>query len=430
MGKVRSQTERSNEEQPIDWQKAFADLPVIREENFSQAVETLPYHTRSLMRILLRLELGELFIWLPDDRKLRFVGKKEGPSGSIRLNNWQLPKKAAIGGSIGVAESYMDGDWDSPDVTALLELFSLNVRVYDNIAEQSWIANLLETLRHWFNENTHRGSKRNIAAHYDLGNEFYKLWLDPTMTYSSAIFEDGANSLESAQNDKYRSLARSMGVTENSHVLEIGCGWGGFAEFVAREIGASVTGLTISREQFDYAQQRIAKAGLGEKVNFKFQDYRDETGTFDQIASIEMFEAVGEKYWPTYFSKIRECLKDTGTAGLQIITIEDQSFETYRKRPDFIQRYIFPGGMLPSPMALSQVSGAEGLKLQSERIFPQDYARTLREWRLKFWEKWDEICRLGFDLRFKRMWEFYLQYCEAGFKTEGIDVRQMFYRKA
>ena len=409
-------------------ERDFADAILLTRENFDEQIKPLPFAKRNLLKLLKKLETGILLLMLPDKSKFRVEASSNGPTGILILHNWGLPKKAAISGSIGVAESYMDGEWDSPDVTQLLELFSVNVELYDDVANQSWLQNLIESLRHWLNRNTQEGSKRNIAAHYDLGNEFYKLWLDPSMTYSSAIYEDGANSLETAQNDKYRSLARRTGVTADSHVLEIGCGWGGFAEFVAREIGAKVTGLTISQEQLKFARERMFKAGLNEKVELKFQDYRDETGKYDQIASIEMFEAVGEKYWPTYFTKVRDCLKPGGMAGLQIITIEDRYFETYRKRPDFIQRYIFPGGMLPSPGALADITSQIGLKLEAERVFPQDYARTLCEWRLKFWEKWEEIRKLGFDHQFKRMWEFYLHYCEAGFKTEGIDVRQMFYR--
>ena len=407
---------------------AFDNPVTVTRENFSIAAKALPFFVRKVFKLVLKIERGSLFVRLPKGDVLKFDSGNTGPVGRIALHNWKLPRKTAISGSIGVAESYIDDDWDSPDTTELLEFFSVNETVYADLADQSFIQNLIETLRHWLNSNTKTGSKRNIAAHYDLGNEFYKLWLDPSMTYSSAIYADGANSLEAAQADKYRSLAKRMGVTKDSHVLEIGCGWGGFAEFAAGEIGARVTGLTISQEQLKYARERISKAGLNDRVELKFQDYRDETGKYDQIASIEMFEAVGEKYWPIYFEKVRDCLKPGGTAGLQIITIEDKSFETYRKRPDFIQRYIFPGGMLPSPSALETVTTDLGLMLHKERIFPQDYARTLMEWRLKFWEKWEEIRELGFDHRFKRMWEFYLHYCEAGFKTEGIDVRQMFYR--
>ncbi len=406
----------------------FSDAISLTHSDFDEQIKSLSFANRNLLKLLKKLETGKLLLQLPDQSRYCVAAPQSGPTGILVLHNWGLPKKAAISGSIGVAESYMDGDWDSPDVTQLLELFSVNLNLYDDVTNQSWLQNVIESFRHWLNRNTPDGSRRNIAAHYDLGNDFYKLWLDPSMTYSSAIYEDGANSLESAQSDKYRSLARRTGITAESHVLEIGCGWGGFAEFVARELGAKVTGLTISQEQLKFAQERMFKAGLNDKVELKFQDYRNETGKYDQIASIEMFEAVGEKYWPTYFSTVKDCLKPGGMAGLQIITIEDEFFETYRRRPDFIQRYIFPGGMLPSPGALADVTSAIGLQLEAERIFPQDYARTLREWRLKFWEKWGEVRSLGFDHQFKRMWEFYLHYCEAGFKTEGIDVRQMFYR--
>lgn len=406
----------------------FENSVLVSKQNYADAKKSVPFFAGKVFDLLLRIECGRIFIKLPSGKSYHFDSGNAGPTGRIILKNWNLPRKVAFSGSIGVAESYMDGDWESPDVTELLKFFVENEGIYDDIANQSMIINLIESVRHWLNRNTRSGSKRNIAAHYDLGNDFYSLWLDPTMTYSSAIFEDGANSLERAQEDKYRSLAKRIGITKDSHVLEIGSGWGGFAEHVAREIGARVTGLTISREQLAFARERIEKAGLSDRVKFKFQDYRDETGRYDHIASIEMFEAVGEKYWPTYFGKIQECLTPGGTAGLQIITMPDHGYESYRQRPDFIQRYIFPGGMLPSPGALAQVTAQQGLKLVQERIFPQDYARTLHEWRIRFQHKWEAIKDLGFDYRFKRMWEFYLHYCEAGFSSEGIDVRQMFYQ--
>ncbi len=407
---------------------ATARTTPVTPDNFKAFRQKLPFVGRKVFDLLLRCDKGKLQIQLPDGETLMFDSGNDGPSADIVLNNWRLPRLVALGGTIGVGESYMDGDWSSSDITQVLTYFLVNRTIYDDVAGQSVIVNTLESLRHWFNRNTRTGSKKNIAAHYDLGNEFYSLWLDPSMTYSSAIYGDGANSLERAQHDKYKSLADRMGITRDSHVLEIGCGWGGFAEYVGSEIGARVTGLTISAEQLAFAQQRIKRAGLENLVDLKFQDYRDETGKYDHIASIEMFEAVGEEYWPTYFSKIKECLKPNGTAGLQIITIKNENFETYRRRPDFIQRYIFPGGMLPSPDALSDVTGAEGLSLSDERIFAEDYARTLREWRERFQEKWNDVKALGFDERFKKMWEFYLHYCEAGFSTKGIDVRQMFYR--
>ena len=411
-------------------EKSLEHAVRITQENLAKYRGKVPFITRKVFELLLRIEKGRLYVELPDGEKICFDSGNDGPITNIVLNNWRLPKRVAFGGTIGVAESYMDEDWDSPNVTETLEFFLLNRSIYDDIASQSPIINTIENIRHWFNRNTKTGSKRNIAAHYDLGNDFYSLWLDPSMTYSSAIYEDGANSLERAQRDKYRSLADRLGIHKDSHVLEIGCGWGGFAEFVGKEIGARVTGLTISKEQLAYGQSRIKRAGLEDRVELRFQDYRDETGKYDQIASIEMFEAVGEKYWPTYFNKIKECLKPEGTAGLQIITLPDRNFEKYRSRPDFIQRYIFPGGMLPSPSALEKVTGEQGLLLSNERIFAHDYAKTLREWRKVFHAKWDEVKSLGFDQRFKRMWEFYLHYCEAGFQTESIDVRQVFYKHA
>jgi len=405
----------------------FEDSILVNKTNFFEARKAIPFFARKVFDLLIRIDSGKLFIRAPGGTGYQFDSGNPGPEGKLVLNNWNLARKVALSGSIGVAESYMDGDWDSPDITELLTFFLKNRGIYGNISDQSPVLKMLGNIRHWLNRNTRSGSKRNIAAHYDLGNAFYAEWLDPSMTYSSAIFEDGANSLETAQCDKYRSLANRIGITKDSHVLEIGCGWGGFAEYVASEIGAKVTGLTISQEQLAYARQRIKKAGLADRVELKFQDYRDETGKYDHIASIEMFEAVGEKYWSTYFGN---CLKPGGTAGLQIITIENGGYDAYRSRSDFIQRYIFPGGMLPSPAALTDVTRQHGLALNDERIFPQDYARTVREWRGRFNDKWHTIRDMGFDQRFKRMWEFYLHYCEAGFSTEGIDVRQMFYRHA
>lgn len=415
-----------NTEKSLDqWSQSAV---VVTAENLSKHQKHMPFVARKIFGLLLRINKGSLTVKLPSGEFLKFDSGNPGPVGQLTLANWQLPKRVAFGGTIGVAESYMDGDWDSPNITDTLEFFLVNRTIYDDLANQSPIINFVETIRHWFNNNTKTGSKRNISAHYDLGNDFYSLWLDPSMTYSSAIYQNSANSLERAQHDKYASLAKRMGITKDSHVLEIGCGWGGFAEFVGKEIGAKLTGLTISREQLEYGLARIKRAGLEDRIELKFQDYRDETGKYDQIASIEMFEAVGEKYWPAYFSKIQESLKPGGTAGLQIITIPDANFEKYRKRPDFIQRYIFPGGMLPSPAALENVTSEHGLTLIDERRFAHDYARTLKEWRIKFHERWEEVKAQGFDERFKRMWEFYLYYCEAGFGTDSIDVRQMFYR--
>jgi cyclopropane-fatty-acyl-phospholipid synthase len=375
------------------------------------------------------MERGSLSVTTPDGRKILVKGKAPGPDAEVILKNWKLPGRAFSSGTIGVAESYLDGDWESPDVTSFLELFVVNSEAGERVAgTASWVVATLHRIHHWLNQNTRKGSRKNISAHYDLGNAFYREWLDPTMTYSSALYSTGANDLESAQNAKYQALAKDLGIGARDHVLEIGCGWGGFAEFVARTIGCRVTGLTISREQHDFAAARMQKAGLGDKVDIKLQDYRDETGKYDRIASIEMFEAVGEKYWPVFFGKVKDCLKAGGTAGMQIITINEQAFSTYRKRPDFIQRYVFPGGMLPTPAILKSLGADQGLSFLRERVFAQDYARTLAEWRNRFWGSWGKINPLGFDERFKKLWEFYLHYCEAGFRAEYIDVRQVIYK--
>jgi cyclopropane-fatty-acyl-phospholipid synthase len=397
--------------------------------NFAEIAAGLPARASMALSAMMALPRGLLKVRIPDGRRLILGGNAPGPEAEIVLHNWRLPGRAFSGGSIGVAESYVDGDWESPDVTAFLELFVVNRDAGEEVAGGSnWLLNAVQRIRHWLNDNTLAGSKRNISAHYDLGNAFYASWLDPGMTYSSALFSNGANDLESAQAAKYRVLARDIGIGPRDHVLEIGCGWGGFAEFAAREIGCRVTGLTISREQHQFASERIARAGLADKVEIRLQDYRDEKGRYDRIASIEMFEAVGERYWPLFFRKVKDCLRAGGTAGLQIITINERAFPLYRKRPDFIQRYVFPGGMLPTPAVLKSLGADQGLAYLRERVFPQDYARTLAEWRRRFLTSWERLIPLGFDERFKRLWEFYLHYCEAGFRAEYIDVRQVIYR--
>lgn len=409
----------------------------MRPEAVELSAGTIRYVTRGLparavfaLRTLAHLRSGTLEIVAPDGRRFFARGREAGPAAKLHLKNWRLFSRAFAGGTIGAAESYLDGDWDSPDVTALLEFFAVNREQGETLASgANRVLNFIQRVRHWLHDNTRSGSKRNIAAHYDLGNAFYREWLDPSMTYSSALFTRGANGLEAAQREKYRALAEGAGIGPADHVLEIGCGWGGFAEYAAREIGCRVTGLTISREQLAFARERIAKAGLADRVEFKFQDYRDETGTYDRIASIEMFEAVGERHWGTYFDTVAGRLKAGGTAGLQIITINRDAFDSYRKTPDFIQRYIFPGGMLPTADILKRIGIEHGLKQIGERIFAQDYARTLAEWRARFLGSWEKIATLGFDERFRRLWTFYLHYCEAGFRSEYIDVRQIFLKK-
>jgi cyclopropane-fatty-acyl-phospholipid synthase len=283
--------------------------------------------------------------------------------------------------------------------------------------------------RHWMNRNTKAGSRRNIHAHYDLGNSFYGAWLDGSMTYSSALFDESRD-LVAGQQRKYAALAERTAIGPHHHVLEIGCGWGGFAEYAASEIGCKVTGLTISQEQYDFACKRIFEAGLNDKVDLKLQDYRDEKGAYDRIASIEMFEAVGEEYWPAYFQQVRERLKPGGFAGIQVITIEESLFGRYRRELDFIRRYVFPGGMLPTGAIMRDLGAKVGLSLHNERIFGRDYALTLVHWRERFRAAWPNLTPLGFDERFRRLWEYYLAYCEAGFRAGTIDVRQMVFARS
>jgi cyclopropane-fatty-acyl-phospholipid synthase len=312
----------------------------------------------------------------------------------------------------------------------LLQVLASNFGRFERVAFGNPCMALVNLIQHALRTNSRLGSKKNIHAHYDLGNAFYSRWLDPTMTYSAAIYEKPGELLAEAQNRKYQALCAGMALHPDHHVLEIGCGWGGFAEFAAKEVGAKVTAITISEEQFRFAKERMFKEGLNERADIRLIDYRDVDGQFDRVASIEMFEAVGEKYWPTYFDKIRESLPAGGIAGLQIITIKDELFDHYRRTPDFIQKYIFPGGMLPSEERLKAETDRAGLSWAGINRFGQNYADTLAEWGDRFEAAWDEIKHLGFDERFRKLWKFYLSYCEAGFRTERTDVVQLNLAKA
>lgn len=372
-----------------------------------------------------RMQTGELTIVAPDGSRRVFQSGEAGPRAEIKLNNVRAIRRFITGGSLGFAEAYLDGDWDSPDLANLLILLAQNDEAYlDHYHGKGWFR-WVARLQHLFRSNSKQGSRRNILAHYDLGNSFYRRWLDPSMTYSSARFEQDHLTLEEAQQAKYASLAKGLTLQPDHHVLEIGCGWGGFAEFAAREVGAKVTAITISDEQHAFAAERIQAAGLNEKVEIRLQDYREIDGGFDRIASIEMFEAVGERYWPVYFDKLASALKPGGIAGLQIITIADRYFDAYRRGADFIQRHVFPGGMLPSPHALDRELARAGLQKRGEASFGLDYAKTLNVWNQRFQAAWPDILPLGFDQRFKRLWEYYLAYCEAGFMVRWTDVRQL-----
>jgi len=398
--------------------------PVLVTAETLEKLSGVPRLAKYVLRMLLSINEGSLTVRLPGQPPLRFEGKEPGTHGEVELKNYRAVRRLLTGGGIGFGEAYINGDVDSPDMARFLELFARN-RAMMMQALRTGIFDWVNKLYHKLHRNSRRGSKRNIHAHYDLGNEFYGLWLDPTMTYSSGIFKPGMNDLASAQREKYRALAAGMQLDASHHVLEIGCGWGGFAEFAASEIGCRVTGITISKEQLAYARDRVNRAGLSDKVEIRYQDYRDVSETYDRVASIEMFEAVGEEYWPTYFSKVHSVLKPGGKAALQIITIADEAYDEYRSTADFIQRYIFPGGMLPSPTALRDQISKAGLVLTGNREFGLDYARTLRMWQESFAEAWPKIEPLGFDERFKRLWHFYLAYCEAGFSSANTDVTQV-----
>ena len=383
-----------------------------------------PASAKAVLLALLQLKGGSAAIALPDGRVLLF-GDGAGPQVDFRIRSYRFARRVLKNGDIGFAEGLMAGEWESNDLSALLTLLASNVERFTRLLEGGPLGKAVHWLRHLSNANTKSGSRRNILAHYDLGNAFYSAWLDASMTYSSARFDAQVRDLEAGQRAKYKALAEHLDLKAGDHVLEIGCGWGGFAEFAAREYGARVTGITISDEQLAYARARMEKAGLTDRVEIRRQDYRDVEGQFDKVASIEMFEAVGEKYWPAYFAKIANVLKPGGRAGLQIITIRDELFDTYRKRADFIQRYVFPGGMLASVERLREETSKVGLVWREVEAFGQSYADTLAEWAKRFKAKWTDIHALGFDERFKQLWLFYLSYCEAGFRTGRTDVVQL-----
>ena len=381
-----------------------------------------PAAARAVLALLQRLRHGRLVVGLPDGRTLSF-GAGE-PSATIRIADWKVFGATLARGDIGFAETWIDGDWTTDSLPALLRVLLANRDVIDRAIYGGRWGGALYRLRHLFNRNSRAGSRRNIHAHYDLGNAFYEVWLDPSMTYSSALFGDRpTRTLQDAQHAKYRRILDRLALPAGARVLEIGCGWGGFAETAARD-GLHVTGLTLSTEQHAWATRRLAEAGLADRARFLLQDYRDERGRYDAIVSIEMFEAVGEAYWPSYFGTLERCLVPGGQALVQTITIRDALFERYRRGTDFIQQYVFPGGMLPSPGAFERGARDAGLRVEDAFAFGRDYARTLSAWRDAFLAGLPRIAAQGFDARFARTWEFYLAYCEAGFSQGDIDVVQ------
>ena len=373
---------------------------------------------------LSRIEAGELRAVFPSNFQKVYSGGQVGPTADIKINSWKLVPRLLLSGDMGLAESFLSGEWETSNLTQLILLGDINERALGNAVTPSKFINLIEKLRHQRRDNSKRGSRRNIAAHYDLGNEFYSHWLDNSMSYSSALFTDFGEELEVGQNRKYHRLAKALKLKEGDQVLEIGCGWGGFAEIAAKEYKCNVVGITLSNEQAKFAQRRMKENQLSNLVDIRIEDYRDVQGSFDKIVSIEMFEAVGEEHWRNYFETIKTRLKPGGLAGIQSITIANEFFETYKRRPDFIQKYIFPGGILPSEDKLNNAVSSAGLKILDDYYFGKSYAETLRRWQSTFEQKWDDIKNLGFDEKFQKMWHYYLSYCEAGFETGHINVGQ------
>jgi len=387
--------------------------------------KNLPRYFRPVFEITQKLNQGRIEFHLPDGRVFMATGKKPGQTAVIHVLNPDCFARLIREGDLGFADAYLEGWWSTPDLQVFMDVvLNQNEEVFDGFPGMG-LVRAFERFRHWMNGNSKDQARKNIARHYDLGNEFYAKWLDETMTYSSALFASDQDDLSKAQLSKYKSMVDQMGVKPGDHVLEIGCGWGGFAEYAAGTRGLQVTGLTISRAQYDYAVARMERAGLSDKVNIVMRDYRDETGVYDGIASIEMFEAVGEKYWPTYFNTLRERLKPGANATLQIITIAEKRFQAYRKGVDFIQKYIFPGGMVPSTEALGEQITKAGLTRLSSIEFGHSYSLTLRRWREKFNGKWEDVRQMGFDERFHRMWNFYLTSCASAFECGNCDVTQL-----
>jgi len=382
-----------------------------------------PAAARVLLALLRGMTQGGLAITTPDG-VCREFGPGHGTAAALRMRDWTAASAALRHGDVGFAEAYMAGHWDTPDLVQLLTVLAANQPALEQAFYGRWWGRALLRLRHLARANTRRQARRNIVAHYDLGNDFYKLWLDPSMTYSSACFDgDCERTLEDAQRAKYARVLAELGLGPGRRILEVGCGWGGFAEHAARA-GHHVTGLSLSRAQTAYARARLAAADLADHADLHIMDYRDVRGTYDAVASIEMIEAVGERYWPAYFRAVRNALAPGGRACIQAITIADERFARYRTQSDFIQQYIFPGGMLPSPGRLCAEARAAGLVPVGSHAFGADYARTLTRWLAAFDAAVPAVRALGFDERFVRCWRFYLAYCAAGFATATTDVAQ------
>jgi cyclopropane-fatty-acyl-phospholipid synthase len=390
-----------------------------------------PTAARTTIKLLQNLRVGSLTVQMPDGITTRF-GTEATPHATLHLRSWDVCVAALKSGDIGFAETYVDGQWSTPNLVELLSVFIANQAVVDDIIFGSWLGRLAYRIRQLLNRNTKTNSRKNISAHYDLGNAFYALWLDGTMNYSSALFGDDLNqTMAQAQHAKVHRALRMAGVQAGDRVLEIGCGWGALAEMATAEFDAQLVGVTLSHEQLAWAQQRMKRLGTAEKSDLRLQDYRDiKDEPFDAICSIEMVEAVGREYWPSYFESVARLLKPGGRACIQSIVIADEAFERYLSTTDFIRQYIFPGGCLPCPRAFKAAAQQAGLAVVDEFAFGGDYAETLKRWREQFLAEKAKVLQQGFDERFVRIWEFYLAYCEAAFSQKNIDVVQYTLQKA
>lgn len=381
------------------------------------------------VRLIGRPRHGALTVTFPNGRSRTVGNPATGEHAILKLKNFKVISEAMRRGTVGFAAAYINGDLEIEDLTAVFRYFLQNRDIFDAANPGLFRRAAQDIAYHMSRQNTREGARQNISEHYDLGNDFYGKWLDPSMTYSSALFSSEDQSLEAAQRAKYHRVADMAGVGKGETVLEIGCGWGGFAETVARDFQAVLYGITLSKEQLKYGLERLAKQGLDTLATLHFEDYRDTRGQYDHVASIEMIEAVGEEHWPTYFKAVHDRLKPGGTAAIQAITIDEADVDAYRAGPDFIQRYIFPGGMLLTKTAMREQGEGVGLILENAENFRLSYARTLRLWRERFLERWSEIAKLGYDEEFRRKWVYYLSYCEAGFIEGSIDVGIYQYRR-
>jgi cyclopropane-fatty-acyl-phospholipid synthase len=373
-----------------------------------------------------RIRCGSLTVDLPGGGRRGYRGSEPGPRAAVTLHDTALLRRIATLGAIGLADGYIEGDFDSDDLAGVIELAAYHVEpgtgvrvpdIVDRAGREIW--------RRVGRASEPRGALRDVVQHYDLGNDFFALWLDPTMTYSAGVFASEDTTLEEAQLEKYARLARATGLTRGDRVLDIGCGWGGFATFAAAEIGCRVTAITVSKEQFDHVGKLVAERGLGDLVETRLQDFRHTEGRFDRIVSIEMIESIPSSAWPAFFGRLSELTRPGGTIGLQAIVVADRHWRTSDRNPDFIRRYVFPGGQVPAPMVLRTLARTHGLSWIEDHGYGASYARTLRSWRERFDDRDSDVAALGFDERFRRMWRYYLSYCEGGFRAGRVDVRQI-----